>query len=73
MKDRLIALSDGIIAIAATIMVLELALPSQLTFDSILDLSTTFFAYLVSFSLIYFSFYSFYPHLMPYILYILIY
>ena len=55
MKDRLISLSDGIIAIAATIMVLELALPSQLTFDSILDLSTTFFAYLVSFSLIYFS------------------
>ena len=42
MKDRLIAFSDGIIAIAATIMVLELALPSQLTFDSILDLSTTF-------------------------------
>ena len=54
-KDRILALTDGIIAIAATIMVLELNIPSTLTIDSLLSLSPTFFAYLVSFILIYSS------------------
>ena len=35
-KDRIIGLSDGIVAIAATIMVLELSVPDTVTLDSLL-------------------------------------
>ena len=35
-KDRIMALSDGIVAIAATIMVLELSVPETITIDSLL-------------------------------------
>ena len=52
-KDRLIALSDGIVAIAATIMVLELSVPKSITIDSLLSQVPIFYAYLVSFALIY--------------------
>lgn len=53
-KNRVMALTDGIIAIAATIMVLELSVPEGgLTPDSLLEQWPVLFAYAVSFSLIY--------------------
>lgn len=52
-KDRITALSDGIVAIAATIMVLELAVPNEVSINSLLSQLPVLFAYLVSFSLIY--------------------
>lgn len=47
------ALSDGIVAIAATIMVLELAVPPTITVDSLLSQLPVFYSYVVSFVLIY--------------------
>ena len=52
-KDRIMALSDGIVAIAATIMVLELAVPQTISIDSLLSQVPIFYSYVVSFSLIY--------------------
>lgn len=47
------ALTDGIVAIAATIMVLELAVPQTVTLSSLLAQGPVFYSYLVSFVLIY--------------------
>ena len=47
------ALTDGIVAIAATIMVLELAVPQTVTIDSLLSQLPVFYSYLISFVLIY--------------------
>lgn len=47
------ALTDGIVAIAATIMVLELAVPQTITVDSLLSQAPIFYSYFVSFTLIY--------------------
>ena len=52
-KDRIMALSDGIVAIAATIMVLELAVPQTISINSLLSQVPIFYSYVVSFSLIY--------------------
>jgi len=52
-KGRIAALSDGIVAIAATIMALELAVPEVLSMESLRGQFPTFFAYFVSFTLIY--------------------
>lgn len=52
-KGRIMALTDGIVAIAATIMVLELSIPDQLTVATLMAEWPTFAAYLVSFWLIY--------------------
>lgn len=52
-KNRIIALTDGIIAIAATIMVLELEVPEELTTASLLGQWPVLLAYIVSFSQIY--------------------
>lgn len=52
-KDRLAALSDGIVAIAATIMVLELVVPNEISINSLMSQFPVLFAYLISFSLIY--------------------
>ena len=52
-KDRIIALTDGIVAIAATIMVLELNVPETITISSLLSQIPVLYAYLVSFILIY--------------------
>ena len=49
------ALTDGIVAIAATIMVLELAVPQTITIDSLLSQAPIFFSYIISFALIYLS------------------
>ena len=52
-KDRIMALSDGIVAIAATIMVLELSVPETITIDSLLVQLPIFYSYMISFVLIY--------------------
>lgn len=48
-KDRLVAFTDAILAIIMTILVLELAKPSEPTVQAFLDLGTSFFAYALSF------------------------
>ena len=54
-KDRIIALTDGIVAIAATIMVLELKIPKIITLDSLLSQIPILYSYIISFALIYLS------------------
>ena len=54
-KDRVIALTDGIVAIAATIMVLELAVPTTVTLETLATQIPTFYAYIISFALVYLS------------------
>ncbi len=52
-KGRLEALTDGIVAIAATIMVLELAVPMTGDIHDLLDERSVFLAYFISFIMIY--------------------
>ena len=52
-KSRVEALTDGIIAIAATIMVLELGIPSAKGIAGLLEIRHTFLAYVISFFMIY--------------------
>lgn len=52
-KERLVAFTDAIVAIAATIMVLELHVPKVNTFAGFWEERTTFIAYIISFFLIY--------------------
>ena len=47
------ALTDVIVAIAATIMVLELSVPETISINSLLSQASIFYAYIVSFVLIY--------------------
>lgn len=56
--DRLASITDGIIAIAATIMVLELAAPAKDTFRDLLNEWPIFLAHFNSFFLIYIFWYS---------------
>ena len=51
-KGRMEALTDGIIAIAATIMVLELKVPATPDWNGLAAESSTFIAYIVSFLMI---------------------
>ena len=53
-KQRVEALTDGIIAIAATIMVLDLDIPSANDWSGLLEIRHTFLAYVISFMMIYF-------------------
>src|SRR4051812_32476257 len=48
-KDRLLAFSDGMIAIIITIMVLELKVPHTPTFDALLTVCPVFVSYVLSF------------------------
>lgn len=48
-RDRLLALSDAIIAVAATIMVLQLVIPDQLSMAVVRDQWPTLVAYLISY------------------------
>ncbi|HJS79090.1 MAG TPA: TMEM175 family protein [Vitreimonas sp.] len=48
-KDRLLAFSDGVIAIIITIMVLELRPPHEPTLDALRALAPTFLSYVLSF------------------------
>lgn len=52
-KARLEAFTDAIIAIAATIMVLELEVPKQPTFEGLLEEWQTLLSYIISFIYIY--------------------
>ena len=52
-EERLVAFTDAIIAIAATIMVLELVTPEDTSIHGLLSQWPTFVAYLISFDLIY--------------------
>ena len=52
-KARVEAITDGIIAIAATIMVLELGIPSVNDWSGLLEIRHTFLAYVNSFIMIY--------------------
>lgn len=54
-KDRVIALTDGIVAIAATIMVLELSVPETISINTLSSQIPTFYAYIISFALVYLS------------------
>ena len=48
-KDRLLAFSDGVIAIIITIMVLELHPPAEATFAALSEVAPQFIAYVLSF------------------------
>ncbi len=48
-KNRLEAFSDGVIAIIITIMVLELQVPHEPTFEALRELAPVFFSYVLSF------------------------
>ncbi|QGZ96935.1 TMEM175 family protein [Terricaulis silvestris] len=48
-KDRLLAFSDGVIAIIITIMVLELRPPHEATLEALRQLAPTFLSYVLSF------------------------
>jgi uncharacterized membrane protein len=48
-KDRLLAFSDGVIAIIITIMVLELHPPEKPTLEGLLHVAPTFLSYVLSF------------------------
>jgi uncharacterized membrane protein len=50
--SRLEAFSDGVFAIAITLLVLEIQVPEQLTLDALGDLWSSYLAYTVSFLLI---------------------
>lgn len=52
-KERLAAFTDAIVAIAATIMVLELAVPSTSGWQGLMENLPVFLVYIVSFSQIY--------------------
>jgi len=61
-KERLNGLTDAIIAIVATIMVLEIHAPDSFKFESLKDQVPAIVAYIISFTLIILSWYSY--HLM---------
>ncbi len=48
-KNRLEAFSDGVLAIIITIMVLELKIPHEASFEALLKLTPVFISYLLSF------------------------
>ncbi len=48
-KNRLEAFSDGVIAIIITIMVLEIKVPHEATFNALLKLGPVFISYVISF------------------------
>ncbi len=52
-KGRVEAITDGIVAIAATIMVLELAVPKENTWAGLVSVLPTIIAYVISFFMIY--------------------
>lgn len=48
-KDRMMAITDGIVAIAATIMVLQLVVPDEPTLEGIMGQFPTLLAYIISY------------------------
>jgi uncharacterized membrane protein len=51
-KDRLLAFSDGVIAIIITIMVLELKAPHGAEWSDLVKLAPVFFSYIISFTFV---------------------
>jgi uncharacterized membrane protein len=49
-KDRLLAFSDGVIAIIITIMVLEMHAPEEATLAALVEVWPTFLSYVLSFA-----------------------
>lgn len=66
-KDRLLAMTDGVIAIIITIMVLELKAPAGQDLNALHELWPVFFAYVLSFIFvaIYWNNHHHYFHLVP--------
>lgn len=52
-KSRLLAITDGIIAVAATIMVMKLELPDEATLGAIMEQWPTLLAYMISYAQIF--------------------
>ncbi len=52
-KDRLVAVTDGIIAVAATVMVLKLDVPDKASMEAIRQQWPTMLAYMISFAQIF--------------------
>ncbi len=48
-QNRLLAITDGIVAIAATIMVLQLVVPKEVSMDAVAEQWPTLVAYIISF------------------------
>jgi uncharacterized membrane protein len=48
-KTRLEAFSDGVIAIIITIMVLEMKIPHETSWEALINMTPTFFSYMLSF------------------------
>jgi uncharacterized membrane protein len=48
-KDRLLAITDGVVAIIITIMVLDLKVPAGVDFAALREVGPTFLAYVLSF------------------------
>jgi hypothetical protein len=48
-KERLLAMTDGVVAIIITIMVLELKVPEGASFKALAELWPVFFSYVISF------------------------
>ena len=48
-KNRLLAITDGVVAIAATIMVLQLVVPSEISAAAVAEQWPTLIAYIISF------------------------
>jgi uncharacterized membrane protein len=48
-KNRIEAFSDGVFAIIITIMVLEIKVPHDATFEALMSLSSVFLSYVISF------------------------
>ncbi|MHB8637759.1 MAG: TMEM175 family protein [Fimbriimonadaceae bacterium] len=51
-KDRMVAFTDGVFAVIITIMVLDLKIPHEATFEALRPIANTFLAYVLSFTYI---------------------
>ncbi|MDR0297075.1 MAG: TMEM175 family protein, partial [Streptococcaceae bacterium] len=51
-KERFLNYTDAIVAIIATIMVLELPIPKEVSFSALREAASPFFAYFLSFTVI---------------------
>ena len=49
-QNRLLAITDGIVATAATIMVLQLVVPKEVSMDAVAEQWPTLVAYIISFA-----------------------
>ena len=64
-KDRLLAITDGIVAIAATIMVLQLVIPEKASMAGFAEQWPTLLAYIISFMQIFLAWHEHHDSLAP--------